>query len=82
MLDKPVVGATAVAGKSTDGFMIRQGGKYLYGGTSSARVKPASYECDLRGGLAIYISATFSNITNVTNNDTLGIAWDGTLTFS
>lgn len=81
-LDKPVVGVSAVAGESTDGFMIRQDGKYLYGGTSSARVKTGKIACYLRDCSIIYVDVTFPNNTNVTNNDTLGIAWDGTLTFS
>lgn len=80
---KPIIGNPTVTIASVSGIIIRQGGNYTHGSTSSAAVKPASYETigdtDWNG---IQIVANMSDATNAQNNDALGIYWNGTITFS
>lgn len=80
---KPVIGSPTVTIASVGGITIRQGGKYTHGSTSSASVKPSSYETigdtDWNG---IQIVANMSDATDAQNNDSLGIYWNGTITFS
>lgn len=78
----PIVGSPTVTVSSTAGFTVRQGDKYLYGSSSSASVNPASYTVERLMFNGIIVTAKFSNATNVTNNDTAGITWNGTITFS
>lgn len=80
---KPVIGSPTVTIASVGGITIRQGGKYTHGSTSTTSVKPSSYETigdtDWNG---IQIVANMSDATDVINNDSLGIYWNGTITFS
>lgn len=82
-LAKPIIGNPTVTITSGSGLTLRQGTKYTHGSTSTTSVKPSKYETigdtDCNG---IAIVATMSDTTNVTNNDTLGIYWNGTITFS
>lgn len=81
-LTTPVCGSPTITAASGNGFIFRQGDKYTHGSAASTYVVPVSYEVSntFRGGL--YIKAIFSDTTNVTNNDTIGIYWNGTITFS
>ena len=80
---KPIIGNPTVTITSVGGITIRQGGKYTHGSGASTSVKPSSYETigdtDWNG---IQIVANMSDTTNVQNNDTLGVFWNGTITFS
>lgn len=78
----PIVGSPTVTISSTTGFTVRQGSKYLYGSSASASVNPSSYTVERYMFNGLVVSAVFSNATNVTNNETAGIQWNGTITFS
>lgn len=81
-LTTPIVGGPVITATSGTGFTLRQGDKYTHGSSASASVFPTSYEVTnvFRSGL--YIKAVFDDVTNVTNNDAIGIYWNGTITFS
>lgn len=80
---KPIIGNPTVTIASGSGITIRQGGKYTHGSTSTTSVKPSSYETigdtDWNG---IQIVANMNDATDAINNDSLGIYWNGTITFS
>lgn len=78
----PIIGSPTVTVTSGDGFVLRQGDGYTHGSSASINVHPASYEAALTAFNGVYIKAVFSDVTNVTNNDTVGIYWHGTITFS
>ena len=79
---EPVIGAPTVTVTSGNGFTLRQGNKYTHGSSVSVSVSPRSYAATLYSYNGIHVKATFSDITNVTNNDSIGIQWNGTITFS
>lgn len=81
-ISMPVIGSPTVTLTSGNGFILRQGNKYTHGSTATVYVTPSSYEAALAMMNGIYAKAVFENITNVTNNDTIGIYWNGTITFS
>lgn len=81
-ISMPVIGSPTVTLTSGNGFILRQGNKYTHGSTATVYVTPSSYEAALAMMNGIYVKAVFENITNVTNNDTIGIYWNGTITFS
>lgn len=81
-LANPVIGSPTISVSSVDGFILRQGNAYTHGSAGSTFVKPSSYEATATYANGIYIKATFSNVTNATNNDTIGIYWSGKVTFS
>ena len=78
----PIIGSPTVTLTSGNGFIIRQGDKYTHGSAADTYAKPSSYEAVSTPFNGIYVKAVFSNTTNVTNNNTLGIYWNGTITFS
>lgn len=78
----PIVGSPTVTVTSGNGFIFRQGDNYTHGSTASIYVHPTSYEAAITAYNGVYIKAVFSDITNATNNDTIGIYWHGTITFS
>lgn len=80
-LSKPLYGVSSISVSSTDGFMVRQGGKYLYGSSSNVYAKPSSYSGVQNQNNIIRINADFSSTTNVTNNSPAGIQWSGKITF-
>lgn len=90
-LSKPLVGVSSVTAASGTGFCLRQGGNYTHGSSASVNVKPngysttsstvAAYTASIHAG-SIRVTAGFSTTTNVTNNDTIGVVWNGTITFS
>ena len=81
-ISEPIIGSPTVTITSGSGFVLRQGNKYTHGSSASASVIPSSYEAAATMYGGIYVKAVFSDITNVTNNDTIGIYWNGTITFS
>ena len=82
-LSKPIIGSPTVTITSGSGMTIRQNGQYTHGSSSSASVKPQTYSTiGSTGGNGIVIVATMNQTTNVTNNDSLGVYWHGTITFS
>lgn len=78
----PIVGAPKVSVTSGNGFVLRQGDSYTHGSTAETYVTPTSYEAATSMFGGVYIKAVFSNTTNAINNDTIGIYWNGTITFS
>ena len=78
----PIVGSPNVSITSGAGFVLRQGDKYTHGSSATVNVSPGSYEAAITPFNGIYVKATFSNVTNATNNDAIGIYWNGTITFS
>lgn len=81
-LTAPVIGSPTITAASGNGFIFRQGDKYTHGSSASAYVTPTSYEVVNYYRCGLYIKAVFSDVTNVTNNDAIGIYWHGTITFS
>ena len=78
----PIMGSPTVTIASGSGFVLRQGDAYTHGSSASASVVPDSYEAVATMFNGIYVKAVFSNVNNVTNNDSIGIYWNGTITFS
>lgn len=78
----PVIGSPTVSVSCGYGFQLRQGNKYLCGSSASAYAIPASMAATAAAFNGVHIKAIFSDTTNVTNNDTVGIYWNGTITFS
>lgn len=82
-LSKPIVGNPTITITSGAGLTLRQGNKYTHGSGASVSVKPSSYATiGNTGSNGFAIVATMTDTTNVTNNDTLGVYWNGTITFS
>ncbi len=81
-ISKPIIGDPTVSAASASGFVLRQGGKYTHGSAASTFVFPSSYEVTATYGTGIYIKAVFSTVTNAVNNDSIGVYWSGTITFS
>jgi uncharacterized repeat protein (TIGR02543 family) len=81
-LSVPLVGAPTVTLSSGDGFILRQGSKYTHGSNANVAVSPVSYTASRYLLHGIAVKATFSNTANVTNNDAIGIMWNGTITLS
>lgn len=78
----PIIGSPTATVASNGGFCLRQGTKYTHGSSASVNVHPDSYEAAATYANGIYIKAVFSDTTNVTNNDAIGIYWSGTITLS
>lgn len=78
----PIIGSPTVTVASGSGFALRQGNSYTHGSSASATVTPTSYSASLTAFNGVTVVAKFSNTTNVTNNDAIGIYWNGTITFS
>lgn len=81
-LSKPILGNPTVTATSGSGFILLQNGLYTNGSSGSAYVSPSSYVVTayVYGGLVI--QARFSSAEDVTNVDSIGILWNGTITFS
>lgn len=79
---EPIIGSPTVSVTSGSGFVLRQGNKYTHGSAADTNVVPVSYEATATMIHGVYIKAVFNDVTNVTNNDSIGIYWNGTLTFS
>lgn len=81
-LTAPVIGSPTISASSGNGFIFRQGDKYTHGSSASVYITPTSYEVSNYYRCGLYIKAVFADVTNVTNNDAIGIYWNGTITFS
>ena len=81
-LAMPIIGNPTIIVTSNNGFVLRQGTKYTHGSSASVYVVPDSYEVASSMYVGVTITAKFSDTTNVTNNDAIGILWNGTITFS
>ena len=79
---EPIIGSPSTTVASGSGFVLRQGNKYTHGSAADVNVHPASYEATATMLNGVYVKAVFSDTTNVTNNDAIGIYWNGTITFS
>lgn len=84
-ITKPVIGSPTATATSGNGFILRQGGKYTHGSDASnspVYAKPTSYTVDSNYNGGFIVTATFDVTTNATNNDAIGIYWDGKITLS
>ncbi len=81
-ITKPVIGAPSAIATSGSGFVLRQNSKYTHGSAASTFVKPTSYTVDSNYNSGFIVTAYFDVATDVTNNDPIGIYWDGTITLS
>lgn len=87
----PIIGNPTVT--VTGSLTLRQGGQYTHGSSASATVVPPT----IKGSLAkwysgpmssatiaggVYITASFTDTTNVTNNDAIGVYFEGTISFT
>lgn len=80
-ISKPVIGSPAVTVTSTTGFLLRQNNNYTHGCSSGNPVSPTKYAASVdESGNFIRVAATFATTTNVTNNDAIGVDWEGTIT--
>lgn len=80
-VSKPVIGSPAITVSSGKGFVLRQGNNYTHGSAANTFVTPTSYSVVLNNS-GFVVTAVFDVTTNVTNNDAIGIYWDGTITLS
>ena len=78
-LSKPVMGTPTVTVTNAN-FTLRQAGKYTHGSSASSPVNPDSITATINQS-GLNIAATFSNTTDAVNNDVIGIAFAGTITF-
>lgn len=78
----PIVGAPTVTVSSLNGFILRQGNNYTHGSTATVYVSPNSYSASVSQWMGVTITASFTDTTNVINNDAIGIYWNGTITFT
>ena len=74
-LPKPILNAQKVTiNDSNGGVLVRQGGKYCYGSTSTTYSKPKSYSVRIvNDGGALFVYAQMRNTTNAINNDACGV---------
>ena len=77
-----IVGSPTVTVASGNGFILRQNNAYTHGSSATVYTKPTSYKATVYANNGVWITATFSNTTNVINNAPIGINWNGTITFS
>ena len=80
---KPLVGVKTIVVTSVGGLTVRQENKLLYGATSSAGAKPASYAANaIHTHMGIKVTATMSNATNAMNNAPCGVYVSVKITFN
>ena len=79
---RPIIGSPTVTVASTGSFILRQGNAYTHGSTATISATPTKYSVTADIDTGITIAASFSDITNVTNNSPIGVKWVGTITFS
>ena len=80
---KPLVGVNTIVVTSVGGLTVRQENKLLYGATSSAGAKPASYAANaIHTHMGIKVTATMSNATNAMNNAPCGVYASVKITFN
>lgn len=81
-LSKPIIGGPTVTITSLNGFVLIQGGQYTHGSGPSTYITPDSYEATATYGAGVYVKAVFSDTTFATNDDTIGVYWNGKITLS
>lgn len=81
-ITKPVIGVPTATASSGSGFVLRQNNAYTHGSASSTYVKPVSYQVESNYNSGFIVTAVFDVTTNVVNNNSIGIYWDGTITLS
>lgn len=81
-LSRPVIGTPTVTATSRDGFRLRQNNAYTHGSSASTYVVPTKYSVSNYWTYGVMITASFTDTTNVINNNAIGIQWIGTLTFA
>ena len=81
-VSRPIIGAPTITVTSVSGFTFRQGAKYTHGSTATVPVVPTKYTASYSLTHGIVITASFSDTTNVTNNDAIGIHWSGKISFT
>jgi hypothetical protein len=79
---EPILGSPTVTVASGNGFVLRQNGNYTHGSSSTVYAKPTSYTNSRYMFHGINVVATFSSTTNAINNASVGVFWNGTITFS
>lgn len=81
---RPIVNSPGitVSSHTNGGFIVRQGGQYLFGSGSGSYKTPSSYTVVGYTNNYIYVRADFSSTTNATNNDACGIDWYGIVKFA
>lgn len=80
-LPKPIIGSPTITIESGQGFVLRQGSSYTHGSAADTFVTPTNYSAVLNPS-GIVVTAVFDVTTSSTNNDAIGIYWDGTITLS
>lgn len=78
----PIIGAPTATAASVQGLVLRQDTAYTHGSASDTFVTPDSYSASVSMFCGVYITAHFSDTTNVVNNSAIGVYWNGTITFS
>ena len=78
----PIIGSPTVSVSSGTGFTLRQDTKYTHGSASDIAVHPDSYTASVAQWCGVYITAHFTDVSNVVNNSAIGVYWNGTITFS
>ena len=78
----PIIGNPTVTVTSGTGMLLRQGNKYTHGCSADNRIFPVEYTATVSAYMGVRIVASFTDTTNVTNNDSIGIDWNGTITFT
>lgn len=81
-ITKPVIGVPTAIATSSNGFVLRQDGKYTHGSAASTYAKPTSYSVESNYNGGFVVTANFDVATDVTNNSPIGVYWDGTITLS
>ena len=86
-ITKPVIGSPNATATSGNGFILRQGDAYTHKSSYDSTngytyTTPTKYTVDSNYNSGFVITAEFDNAENVTNNDAIGIYWDGTITLS
>lgn len=81
-MTRPIVGSPGITATSNKGITLRQNGSYTHGSTADTSVFPDSYTATFLYTQGVMVTASFTTTTNVTNNDSIGIYWNGTLTFT
>lgn len=80
-LAKPIIGSPTITITGT--LILRQASKYTHGSTATTRIAPTKWESTGDSDWnAVILCATLDTLTNALNNDTVGIDFNGTITFS
>lgn len=79
----PIVGNPTVTITSNKGFILRQGEHYTHGSSATTYVSTdITYTARVSQWMGVTITATFTDTTNVINNNAIGVHWSGYITFT